>query len=131
MKRCLGKSGKKAKSKLDTWYSSPQVLVKIGEVHFVACLAPMFFMQRHKRHTNCRQLALWSEPQKISLVVWQTTSENCSKKRTARAARLIFRFVQQTKSLTCDVVVADVVVISENPQYQTTADGCCVHVRPH
>ena len=54
----------------------------------------------------CCQLALSSEPQtwKFHVVVWQTTSKQCSKKRAARAARLFF-FVQPIKSLICGVVV--------------------------
>ena len=43
----------------------------------------------------CCELALWSEPQiwKFHVVVWQTTSKHCTKKRAARAARLFF-FIQ-------------------------------------
>ena len=40
------------------------------------------------------------------VVVWQTTSKNCTKKRAACAARL-FVFIQSIKSLICGVVVAD------------------------
>ena len=54
----------------------------------------------------CCELALWSEAQirKFQVVVWQTTSKHCSKKRAARAARL-FSFIQPIKSLICGVVV--------------------------
>ena len=57
------------------------------------------------------ELALSSEPQiwKFHVVVWQTTSKNCTKKRAARAARLFF-FIQPIKSLICGVVV-DVAVV--------------------
>ena len=43
------------------------------------------------------ELALSSEPQiwKFHVVVWQTTSKQCTKKRAARAARLFF-FIQLT-----------------------------------
>ena len=55
----------------------------------------------------CCGLALYSEPQitKFHVVVWQTTSKNCTKlKRAARAARLFF-LVQPIKALICGVVV--------------------------
>ena len=47
-----------------------------------------------------RGLALSSKPQKWKshVVVWQTTSKNCTKKRAARAARLFF-FIQPIKPL--------------------------------
>ena len=59
----------------------------------------------------CCELALSSEPQirKFHVVVWQTTSKHCTKKRAARAARLFF-FIQPIKSLICSVVV-DVAVV--------------------
>ena len=59
----------------------------------------------------CCELALSSEPQiwKSHVVVWQTTSKHCTKKRAARAARLFF-FIQPIKSLICGVV-ADVAVV--------------------
>jgi len=59
----------------------------------------------------CCELALSSEPQmwKFHVVVWQTTSKYCTKKRAARAARLFF-FIQPIKSLICGVVV-DVAVV--------------------
>ena len=59
----------------------------------------------------CCELALSSESQmsKIHVVVWQTTSKYCTKKRAARAARLLF-FIQPIKSLICGVVV-DVAVV--------------------
>ena len=46
----------------------------------------------------CCELALPSEPQiwKFHVVVWQTTSKHCTKKRAARAARLFF-FIQPMK----------------------------------
>ena len=59
----------------------------------------------------CCELPLSWEPQiwKFPVVVWQTTSKHCTKKRAARAARLFF-FIQPIKSLTCGVVV-DVAVV--------------------
>ena len=42
-------------------------------------------------------------------VVWQTTSKHCTKKRTARAARLFF-LIQPIKSMICGIVV-DVAVV--------------------
>jgi len=59
----------------------------------------------------CCELPLSSEPQilKFAVVVWQTTSKHCTKKRAARAARLFF-FIQPIKSLICGVVV-DVAVV--------------------
>ena len=59
----------------------------------------------------CCELPLSSEPQiwKYHVVVWQTTSKHCTKKRAARAARLFF-FTQPIKSLICGVVV-DVAVV--------------------
>ena len=61
----------------------------------------------------CWELALLSEPQiwKFHVVVWQTTSKHCTKKRAARAARLFF-FVQPIKSLICGVGVNVAVVKS-------------------
>ena len=60
----------------------------------------------------CCELALSSEPQiwKFHVVVWQITSEHCTKKRAARAARLFFFFIQPIKSLICGVVVNVAVV---------------------
>ena len=57
------------------------------------------------------ELPLSSEPQiwKFPVVVWQTTSKHCTKKRAARAARSFF-FIQPMKSLICGVVV-DVAVV--------------------
>ena len=57
------------------------------------------------------ELALSLQPQiwKFHVVVWQTTSKHCTKKRAARAARLSF-FIQPIKSLICGVVV-DVAVV--------------------
>ena len=59
----------------------------------------------------CCELALSTEPQiwKFHVVLWQTTSKHCTKKRAARAARLLF-FIQPIKSLICGVVV-DVAVV--------------------
>ena len=59
----------------------------------------------------CCELPLSSKPQiwKFPVVVWQTTSKHCTKKRAARAARLFF-FIQPIKSLICGVVV-DVAVV--------------------
>ena len=59
----------------------------------------------------CCQLALLSESQiwKFHVVIWQTTSKHCTRKRSARAARLFF-FIQPIKSLFCGVV-ADVAVV--------------------
>jgi len=61
----------------------------------------------------CCELALSLEPQiwKFHVVVWQTTSKHCTKKRAARAARLFF-FIQPIKSLICGVVVDAAVVKS-------------------
>ena len=59
----------------------------------------------------CCEIALSSKPQiwKFPVVVWQTTSKHCTKRRAARAARLFF-FIQPIKSLICGVVV-DVAVV--------------------
>ena len=59
----------------------------------------------------CCELPLSSEPQiwKFHVVVWQTTTKHCTKKRAARAARLFF-FIQPINSLICGVVV-DVAVV--------------------
>ena len=63
--------------------------------------------------TYCCELALSSEPQtwKFHGVFWQTTSNICTKKRAARAARLFFS-IQPIKSLICDVVFDGTVVKS-------------------
>ena len=47
---------------------------------------------------------------KSHVVIWQTTSKNCTKVRAARAARLFF-LIQPIKSLICGVVVAVVIVV--------------------
>ena len=59
----------------------------------------------------CCEFALSLEPQiwQFHVVVWQTTSKHCTKKRAARAARL-FLFIQPIKSLICGVVI-DVAVV--------------------
>ena len=59
----------------------------------------------------CCELPLSSEPQiwKFHVVVCQTTSKHCTKKRAARATRLFF-FIQPIKPLICGVVV-DVAVV--------------------
>ena len=50
-------------------------------------------------------LALLSEPQicKFLVIVWQTRSKNCTRKRAARATRLFF-LIQPITSLMCCVV---------------------------
>ena len=48
---------------------------------------------------------------KFHVVIWQTSSQNCTKGHAARAARSFF-FVQPIKGLICGVVVAVAVVIS-------------------
>ena len=48
---------------------------------------------------------------KFYVVVWQTTSNNCTKGRAALAARLLF-LIQPIKSLICGVVVVVAVVVS-------------------
>ena len=58
--------------------------------------------------SRCRQNFKY-ENISIHVVVWQTTSTHCIKKRAARAARLFF-FIQPIKSLICGVVV-DVAVV--------------------
>ena len=59
----------------------------------------------------CCELALLPEPQiwKFHVVVWQTTSKNCTKNRAALAARFFF-FIQPIKSIICGVDV-DVTVV--------------------
>ena len=59
----------------------------------------------------CCELPLSSKPQigKFPVVVWQTTSKHCTKKRAAHATRLFF-FIQPIKPLICGVVV-DVAVV--------------------
>ena len=61
----------------------------------------------------CCEHALSSESQiwKFDVVVWQTTSKHCTKKRAAR----LFFFVQPIKSLICGVVVDVAVVKSLTP----------------
>ena len=51
------------------------------------------------------ELLLSSEPQKwkFHVIVWQTTSKNCTKKLAPRAARLLF-LIQPITSLICGVV---------------------------
>ena len=60
----------------------------------------------------CCRLTLSSEPlmRKFYVVVWQTTSKNFSKKRAARAARLLY-LIQPIKSLIFGVFVAVAVAV--------------------
>ena len=69
----------------------------------------------------CCELALSSEPQiwKFHVVVWQTTSKHCTKKRAARAARLLF-FIQPIKSLICGVVVDQLAVAAVQEDKKST-----------
>ena len=48
---------------------------------------------------------------KFQVVIWQTTSTSCTKKRGARAARLFF-LIQPIKSLSCGAVEAVPVIVS-------------------
>ena len=70
-------------------------------------------MKRERMKVLLLQLALSSEPQKskFHVVVWQTKSKNCAKKRAAREEWLLF-FVQPIKALIRGVVVAVAVFIS-------------------
>ena len=66
-----------------------------------------WFLRRGKEwKIFCLWLALSSELQiwKFHVVVWQTTTTNCTKKRAARAARLFF-LIQPINSLIFGVVV--------------------------
>ena len=60
---------------------------------------------------RCRVVVRTSKMLKFHVVIWQTSAQNCTKGRAARAARL-FLFVQPIKALICGVVVAVAVVIS-------------------
>ena len=61
--------------------------------------------------SRCRRHFLNCLIQKIHVIIWQTTSKKCIKKRAARATRLFF-LTQQIKSMICGVVVADAVITS-------------------
>ena len=67
----------------------------------------------------CCELAFSSEPQiwKFHVVVWQTTSKHCTKKRAAR----LFFLIQPIKSLICDVVVDAALVKTETSKSQCQA----------
>ena len=70
-------------------YSMLVTLYKIGEVHFRLIGADGF----HVRDKNERFTAAGSRcRQNLKYVIWQTTSQNCTKKRAARAARLCFPY---------------------------------------
>ena len=70
-------------------------------------------MKRQSTKFLLLRIALSSQPQKSKLhvVVWQTTSKNCAKKRGIRAARLFF-LVQPIKALIGGVVVAVAVAVA-------------------
>ena len=86
-------------------------LYKICGVHFRLLGTIGFHVKAKKKRftvasSRCRQ--------KFHVVVWQTTSKHCTKKRAARASSLFF-FIQPIKSLICGVVVPVAVVISLTP----------------
>ena len=70
-------------------------LYTIGEVYF-HLLGTNGFRVKAKNEGFTATVLLSSEPQiwKFHVVVWQTTSKNCIKKRAARAARLFSSFNQ-------------------------------------
>ena len=70
-----------------------------------------FLSKGKEEKIYCCELPLSTEPHiwTFPVVVWQTTSKHCTKKRAARAARLFF-FIQPIKSLICGVIV-DVAVV--------------------
>ena len=87
------------------------MLYKIGELHFRLLGTNGFHVKaKSKKFTaatlRCRQNLKY---EKFHVVVKQTTSKHCTKKRATRAARLFF-FIQPIKSLICGVVV-DVAVV--------------------
>ena len=65
----------------------------------------------HAKEKNERFIAAGSEPEKFHVIVWQTTSKKCTKKRAARAAR-IFVLTQPIISLIRGVVISGAVAIS-------------------
>ena len=82
-------------------------LDKIGEVHFRLFYSNSF----HVKAKNERFTAAGSHCTKIQVVIWHTTSTSCTKKHTARAARLFF-VIQPIKSLIRGDVEAVAVVVS-------------------
>ena len=88
-------------------------LYKIGELHFRLLGTSGFHVKaKSERFTaatpRCRQNLKY---EKFHVVVLQTTSKHCTKKRAAGATRLFF-FIQPIKSLICGVVVDFAVVKS-------------------
>ena len=63
---------------------------------------------RCRRRRVCLSSLVW----KFHVVVSQTTSKNCIKKRAARAARLSSSLIQPVKSLICGAVFAVAVIVS-------------------
>ena len=61
-------------------------------------------------------LSLKPEIWKFHVVVWQTTSNNCTKVRAARAARLFF-LIQPIRALFSGVVFAVAVVLAYAPYF--------------
>ena len=81
-------------------------LYKIGGVLFRLLATNGFRVKAKKERftaasSRCRQNLKYK---KFPVVVWQTTSKHCTKKRAARAAGLFF-FIQPIKSLIRGVVV--------------------------
>jgi len=92
-------------------------LYKIGGVHFRLLGTNVFHVKLKNEgftaaSSRCRQNLKYE----FHVVVWQTTSKHCTKKRAARAARLFF-FIQPIKLLICGVVVDVAVVKSLTPYY--------------
>ena len=99
------------KSQIKIDYSTLITLCKIGGEPFRLLGTNEKTWKGKEWKIYCCELPLSSEPQiwKFRVVVWQTTSKHCTKKRATPTARLFF-LIQPIKSLICSVVV-DVAVI--------------------
>jgi len=88
------------------------MLFKIGPVFFHLIGTNSFHAKEKNGRFTAAGSRLSSEPQKwkFHVLVWQTTSNDGTKKRATRAARLFF-LIQAIKSLICGAVVAVAVVI--------------------
>ena len=99
------------------------MLYETGEVHFCLFGTNGFYVKAENEKLSLRAcVVLRTSNMKPSRRPLADYVRDCTKKRAARAARLIF-LIQPTKSWICGVVVVVAVVISLTPQcvFNTTS----------
>ena len=73
--------------------------------------APLKLIERMKDLLLCVYVVVKTFSLKFHVVIWQTTSKNCTKVRAALAARLVFH-IQPIRSLFSGVVLAVATVLA-------------------